>query len=66
MGVENAEIHRSNMGWEPVYVEDNLALVSIGFMLNDASQAVIWRGPKKNSIIPPRSFSPSFSHLHNL
>lgn len=51
MGVENAEIHRSNMGWEPVYVEDNLALVSIGFMLNDANQAVIWRGPKKNSMI---------------
>jgi Mrp family chromosome partitioning ATPase len=51
MGVESAEIHRSNMGWEPVYVEDNLALVSIGFMLNDANQAVIWRGPKKNTLI---------------
>lgn len=50
MGVENAEIHHSNNGWEPVYVEDNLALVSIGFMLNDANQAVIWRGPKKNSM----------------
>jgi Mrp family chromosome partitioning ATPase len=51
MGVENAEIHRSGMGWEPVYVEDNLALVSIGFMLNDSNQAVIWRGPKKNTLI---------------
>jgi Mrp family chromosome partitioning ATPase len=49
MGMEKAEIHHSNNGWEPVYVEDNLALVSIGFMLNDANQAVIWRGPKKNS-----------------
>jgi Mrp family chromosome partitioning ATPase len=51
MGIEQAEIHRSNMGWDPVYVEDNLALISIGFMLNDINQAVIWRGPKKNTLI---------------
>jgi len=51
MGIEKEQIHQSNLGWEPVYVEDNLAVVSVGFLLNDASQAVIWRGPKKNTLI---------------
>lgn len=49
MGCEGQQVHQSNLGWEPVYVEDNLAVMSIGFMLNDPNQAVIWRGPKKNS-----------------
>lgn len=43
------QIHQSNLGWEPIYVEDNLAVMSIGFLLADPNQAVIWRGPKKNS-----------------
>lgn len=30
------------------YVSDNLAVMSIGFLLNSADDAVIWRGPKKN------------------
>jgi len=51
MGIEKEELHQSNIGWEPVYVEDNLAVVSVGFLLNDPSQAVIWRGPKKNTLI---------------
>jgi len=51
MGCEGQQVHQSNLGWEPVYVEDNLAVVSIGFLLNDPNQAVIWRGPKKNTLI---------------
>jgi len=51
MGIEGEQIHQSSLGWEPVYVEDNLAVVSIGFLLNEPSQAVIWRGPKKNTLI---------------
>eukprot|EP01126_Amoeba_proteus_P002282 TRINITY_DN10719_c0_g2_i2.p1 TRINITY_DN10719_c0_g2~~TRINITY_DN10719_c0_g2_i2.p1 ORF type:complete len:156 (-),score=36.69 TRINITY_DN10719_c0_g2_i2:802-1269(-) len=50
MGVEGESLHQSMLGWEPVYVEENLAVVSLGFMLNDPNQAVIWRGPKKNSL----------------
>ncbi len=38
-------------GWSPVYVEDNLGVMSIGFMLPNADDAVIWRGPKKNGLI---------------
>lgn len=32
------------------YVEDNLAVMSIGFLLSSPDDAVIWRGPKKNGI----------------
>ncbi|KAI9283291.1 cytosolic Fe-S cluster assembly factor NBP35 [Sporodiniella umbellata] len=51
MGVVNEQIHSSNTGWQPVYVQDNLAVMSIGFMLPDKDDAVIWRGPKKNGLI---------------
>lgn len=30
------------------YVEENLAVMSIGFLLSSPDDAVIWRGPKKN------------------
>ena len=34
----------SNDGWTPVYVEENLAVMSIAFMLDSPDEAVIWRG----------------------
>lgn len=51
LGLEGQEIHQSNLGWSPVYVEDNLGVMSIGFMLPDPDEAVIWRGPRKNGLI---------------
>ncbi|KAL9256944.1 Cytosolic Fe-S cluster assembly factor NBP35-like protein [Drosera capensis] len=54
LGLEGREIHQSISGWSPVYVESdesNLAVMSIGFMLPDPDEAVIWRGPRKNGII---------------
>ncbi|PRP87936.1 nucleotide binding protein 1 [Planoprotostelium fungivorum] len=51
LGLEGQEIHHSNTGWSPVYVEDNLGVMSVGFMLSDPSDAVIWRGAKKNGLI---------------
>ena len=30
------------------YVEENLGVMSVGFLLTSPSDAVIWRGPKKN------------------
>lgn len=50
-GVENEQVHQSSMGWTPVYVSDNLALMSCGFLLNSLDDAIIWRGPKKNTLI---------------
>ncbi|KAG2427806.1 hypothetical protein HXX76_012130 [Chlamydomonas incerta] len=51
LGLEGQEIHSSGAGWSPVYVEDNLAVMSIGFMLPNPDEAVIWRGPRKNGLI---------------
>mmetsp|Transcript_24644 Transcript_24644/g.21872 ORF Transcript_24644/g.21872 Transcript_24644/m.21872 type:complete len:263 (+) Transcript_24644:29-817(+) len=51
MGLEGQEIHQSNEGWSPVYVEDNLAVMSVGFLLPSKNDAVIWRGPRKNGLI---------------
>lgn len=51
MGVEEETIHVSNAGWSPVWVSDNLGVMSIQFMLPNRDDAVIWRGPKKNGLI---------------
>ncbi|KAF3598575.1 hypothetical protein F2Q69_00037848 [Brassica cretica] len=51
LGLEGHEIHQSNLGWSPVYVEDNLGVMSIGFMLPNSDEAVVWRGPRKNALI---------------
>ncbi|KAI7867751.1 cytosolic Fe-S cluster assembly factor NBP35 [Spinellus fusiger] len=51
MGLQGEQIHQSNSGWQPVFVQENLAVMSIGFMLPDKDDAVIWRGPKKNGLI---------------
>lgn len=32
------------------YVDDNLSVMSIGFLLSSPDDAVIWRGPKKNGL----------------
>lgn len=45
------QIHQSGSGWSPVYVDDNLSLMSAGFLLPSLDAAVIWRGPKKNGLI---------------
>ncbi|EFR02433.1 cytosolic Fe-S cluster assembling factor nbp35 [Nannizzia gypsea CBS 118893] len=51
MDVEAETIHVSSDGWNPVWVSDNLAVMSIQFMLPNRDDAVIWRGPKKNGLI---------------
>lgn len=51
MGCETETIHVSGEGWSPVWVMDNLGVMSIQFMLPNKDDAVIWRGPKKNGLI---------------
>jgi Mrp family chromosome partitioning ATPase len=51
MGVLGEQVHQSGSGWSPVYVEDNLCVMSIGFLLSSPDDAIIWRGPKKNGMI---------------
>jgi len=53
MGKDNHEIHQCDQGWVPVYTDPSqtLGLMSIGFLLKSADEAVVWRGPKKNAMI---------------
>lgn len=50
-GLEGEQVHKSITGWTPVYATDNLAVMSCGFLLGSLDDAIIWRGPKKNTMI---------------
>ena len=50
-GLVGQRVHQSATGWSPVWVSDNLGVMSIGFMLPGQDDAVIWRGPRKNGLI---------------
>ncbi|CAH8868879.1 unnamed protein product [Trichobilharzia szidati] len=45
------KVHQSQSGWSPVFVTENLSLMSIGFLLPSPDHPVIWRGPRKNTLI---------------
>ena len=51
LGLEGEEIHQSAHGWSPVFVDERLGVMSIGFMLPHPDEAVVWRGPRKNGLI---------------
>lgn len=46
----NSDVNHSMSGWVPIY-KNNLSIMSIGYLLPDFDDAVIWRGPKKNGLI---------------
>lgn len=50
LGMVGQEVHQSAQGWSPVYNGD-LAVMSIGFLMSNQNDAVIWRGPRKNGLI---------------
>ncbi|KAH7717430.1 Protein NUBP-1 [Aphelenchoides avenae] len=50
-GCEGESVHTSVAGWTPIYVKDNLAVMSIAFLLDNRDDAIIWRGPRKNALI---------------
>jgi len=50
-GLQDEQVHMSSSGWSPIYLQDNLAVMSCGFLLGSPDDAVIWRGPKKNGLI---------------
>lgn len=62
LGLEGKDVHMSPTGWVPVYLDARgpnsgtdgggvLACMSIGFLLKNSSESVVWRGPKKNAMI---------------
>lgn len=53
MGLEDKNVYQSEAGWVPIYTDDEkrFAVMSIGFLLKNRDDAVIWRGPKKTAMI---------------
>jgi len=51
LGLDGERPDAAAEGIEPVYLAPNLKVMSIGFLLGDASDAVIWRGPLKFNVI---------------
>eukprot|EP01134_Creolimax_fragrantissima_P005572 CFRG5572T1 len=52
-GVQNKDIHQCDEGWVPVFLnqEQTLSLMSIGFLLNNQDDPIVWRGPKKTAMV---------------
>ncbi|KAK9474125.1 Cfd1p [Dipodascopsis tothii] len=57
-GLEGQQVHQSSAGWVPVYIplgdtagHGQLCVMSIGFMLKDRADSVVWRGPKKTAMV---------------
>lgn len=62
LGVGNKKMHSSQLGLSPVFTGnpeiqgsdgsvENISVVSIGFLLEDAKDAVIWRGNRKTGML---------------
>ncbi|CAN7938525.1 unnamed protein product [Ixodes hexagonus] len=50
LGLQGGQVHQSGSGWSPVFTEDNVAVLSVGFRTGP-DDAVIWRGPRKNGMM---------------
>ncbi|SOV13997.1 cytosolic Fe-S cluster assembly factor NBP35, putative [Plasmodium gaboni] len=44
------DVNYSMNGWVPIY-KNNLSIMSVGYLLPNFDDPVIWRGPKKNGLI---------------
>jgi ATP-binding protein involved in chromosome partitioning len=51
VGLEGTPLRQSAEGLMPVEYSDNLKVMSIGFLMKDQRDAVIWRAPIKHSLI---------------
>ncbi|KAH8829610.1 MRP-like protein [Flagelloscypha sp. PMI_526] len=54
LGVDGHPVHQSTDGWVPVFADGSaarLACMSVGFLLKNPGDSVVWRGPKKNGMI---------------
>ena len=47
LGLEGRQIQFGDQEMVPVRMNDNLAVISIGFLLPGSGEPVIWRGPRK-------------------
>lgn len=53
LNLDGHDIHQCDEGWVPVYTDQSqtLAVMSIGFLLKNKDDAIVWRGPKKHAMI---------------
>lgn len=53
LGLDGQPVHQSSSGWVPVYADKQkrLGAMSIGFLLKNSGESVVWRGPKKDGMI---------------
>jgi Mrp family chromosome partitioning ATPase len=54
LGLDGIGVHQSSAGWVPVYPdagETRLACMSVGFLLRNKGDSVVWRGPKKTAVM---------------
>jgi len=51
LGLQGREIRADEQAMQPVMVHDRLKVMSIGFLVSSAQDAVIWRGPMKYHVI---------------
>jgi ATP-binding protein involved in chromosome partitioning len=51
MGVETRQVQGTEEEILPVKVSNNLAVMSLGFLLPTRGEPVIWRGPRKHGVI---------------
>ena len=51
LNVEDSDVSQCEDGWLPVTIGETLSVMSIGFLMTNKNEAVVWRGPKKNAMI---------------
>ncbi|CAE6445400.1 unnamed protein product [Rhizoctonia solani] len=54
LGVDGHPVHQSTDGWVPVFADGpstRMLCMSVGFLLKNRGDSVVWRGPKKNAMI---------------
>lgn len=51
LGIETSKVTQAPGGWLPVPVSYGLSAMSLGFLLSNRGDAVVWRGPKKTAMI---------------
>jgi len=51
LGIEDRKISSDGKGMQPIKVEPNLKVMSMGFLLPDKDAPIIWRGPVKMGAI---------------
>jgi Mrp family chromosome partitioning ATPase len=53
--IENKKVTQAPGGWIPVEVTEDesnrISCMSLGFLLRDRGDSVVWRGPKKTAMV---------------